>query len=207
MPLSDVKSINSSEAAESEIKPIRIGLIADTHIPADAKILPPHVKEAFKNTDLILHAGDIYLSRILDELETIAPVLAARGNDDGEFPQDHRINDNHILNINGLYLGLTHRGYYPELPWYSLDKMMEREFGKLVDIIVYGDTHVAMVKRYNGVLLVNPGSPTVPNSLLQLGTVALLEITGNRVEARIVQLSELSLPFHRELIYYPGGGV
>ncbi len=206
MPLNDAENINTFETANSKIKPIRIGLIADTHIPADARILPPQVKEAFKDTDLILHAGDIFLPRILDELETIAPVLAARGNDDGEFPQDHRVNDNHVLNINGLNLGLTHRGYYPGLAQHYLDKMMEREFGKFVDIIVYGDTHRAMIERHNGILLVNPGSPTSPNNLLKLGTVALLEIMGNGVKAWIVQLSEFPPPFDRKLIYYRAAG-
>ena len=81
---------------------------------------------------------------------------------------------------------------------------MEREFGKRFDIIVFGDTHVAVVEKYNGILLVNPGSPTLPNNRFELGTVGLLEITGNRPKAHIVQLSDFPLPFHRELIYYEG---
>ena len=206
MSLSDAESIDTFEAADPKIEPIRIGLIADTHIPRDAKILPPHVKEAFKDADLILHAGDIYLPRILDELETIAPVLAARGNGDQEFPKDHRLKDNHVLDIAGLKLGLTHEVNYPVSPVYPLDKVMESKFGKRMDIIVFGDSHIDMVERYNGILLVNPGSPTLPNGRFELGTVGLLEIRGYRAEARIVQLSEFPLPFHRELVYYRGMG-
>ncbi len=202
MSLSDAESIDTIEAADPKIKPIRIGLIADTHMPGEVKSLPPHVKEAFKGVDLILHAGDLCVPRVLDELETIASVLAARGNDDGEFPQDHRIKDNHVLNIDGLKLGLTHRGYCPGSSEYPLDKMMGREFGKLVDIVVYGDTHVAMVERYRGILLVNPGSPTLPDNLMKLGTVGLLEIAGGRVKARLIELSEFPLPFYRGLVYY-----
>lgn len=202
MPLSDAESIEVFEAAAPEIKPIRIGLIADTHIPKDAKILPPHVKEAFKDVALILHAGDIYTPGVLDELETIAPVRAARGNGDWEGPQDHRLKNNHLLEIAGLSLWLTHTGYYPELPECLLDEVMEREFGKRIDIIVFGDTHVATVEDCNGILLVNPGSPTIPDGRFALGTVGLLEIMGSRPKARIVQLSEFPLPFHSELVYY-----
>lgn len=205
MPLGNTEGIDTFEAADPKIKPLRIGLIADTHIPGDTKILPPHVKEAFKDVDLILHAGDIYLPRILDELETIAPVLAAQGNGDWEFPQDHRLKDNQVLNIAGLNLGLTHNVDYPPLPDY-FDKMMERKFGKLMDVIVFGDTHVAVVERYNGILLVNPGSPTLPRNCFELGTVGLLEIIGSKAKACIIQLSEFPLPFHKELIYYRGGG-
>ena len=171
---------------------MRIGLIADTHIPTDAKILPPHVKHAFKGVDLILHAGDIYLPRVLDELETMAPVLAARGNGDGEFPEDRRLKDSHVLDVAGFRLGLTHGMVYPELEPCSFYKTMEREFGRPMDIVVFGDTHVALVERYKGVLLVNPGSPTVPNGLFKLGTVGLLEIMEGQAEAHIIQLSDFN---------------
>ena len=202
MPQGNAENVDTFEVADPKIKPIRIGLIADTQIPRDAKILPPHVKEAFKDVDLILHAGDIYLPRILDELETIAPVLAARGNGDQEFPKDHRIKDNHVLDIAGLSLGLTHTVTHPVSPEYPLDKVMKAEFGKRLDILVFGDSHMAMVERCNGTLLVNPGSPTLPDRRFELGTVGLLEIMENRPKARIVQLSEFPLPFDKELIYH-----
>ena len=203
MPLDNPKSIATFVAADPK-KPLRIGLIADTHIPKDAKTLPPHVVEAFKDADLILHAGDIYHPMVLDELETIAPVLAVRGNGDWNFPPDHRFKNNIVLNIAGLTLGLTHGINYPPPPQYPFDEVMELAFGNRMDIIVSGDTHVAMVERYNGTLLVNPGSPTLPNGLFELGTVGLLEITGDSVKASIIQLSNFPLPFNRELIYYSG---
>ena len=123
-----------------------IGLIADTHIPRDAKVLPPQVKDAFRGADLILHAGDIYVPKVLDELEKIAPVLAARGNGDWKFPSDRRLKDSHVLDINGFRLGLTHIIAYPELPYYPLDRTMEKEFGGRVDIAVFGDVEVEGVE-------------------------------------------------------------
>jgi len=195
MPLNNAENIDTLVAAKPEGEPIRIGLISDTHIPRDAKMLPPCVKEVFKNVDLILHAGDIYLPDILDELETIAPVRAARGNGDWDFPEDDRLSDSPVFDIGGLSLGLTHAIYYPASPEYPLVETTERKFGKRIDIIVFGDTHVALVERYKGILLVNPGSPTVPNGRFELGTVALLEIMKGSVEARIIRLSEFPLPF------------
>lgn len=171
---------------------MRIGLIADTHIPADAEMIPPHVKYAFKDIDLILHGGDIYCPEVLDELETMAPVLAARGNGDGDFPEDHRLKDVHILDVAGFRLGVTHGILYPEIPTYPLEEIMEREFGGPVDILVFGDTHVALAERYKGVLLVNPGSPTVPNGLFKLGTVGLLEVIEGEAKAHIIQLGDFS---------------
>jgi predicted phosphodiesterase len=71
---------------------------------------------------------------------------------------------------------------------------------------VFGDTHVASVEKYEGVLLVNPGSPTLPNGLFELGTVALLEINKGEIKARIVKLREFQLSFQKESVYRRGFG-
>ena len=55
-----------------------VGVISDTH-----GHLHPAVVKAFKNVDLIVHAGDIGKCEILETLQKIAPVLAVRGNMDG----------------------------------------------------------------------------------------------------------------------------
>lgn len=162
------------------------------------------MKEAFRDVDLILHAGDIYQPRILDELETLAPVLAALGNGDREVTQDSRLAESHVLNVARIRIGLTHAINYPSSPQYPFDRTIAGRFDEPVDIVVFGDTHVATVVRDNGILLVNPGSPTLPNSLFELGTVGLLEIIGKIVKAHIVPLSMFPLPFDRELTYYRG---
>ena len=185
---------------------MRIGLVADTHVPRDAKGLPPHVKEAFKDVDLILHAGDIYIPSVLDELATIAPVLAARGNGDLEFPEDQRLKDYHVLDADGFKVGLIHGTVLDELPRRPLDGVLKREFGGHVDIVVFGSSHVASVKKYESILLINPGSPTLPNGRFELGTVALLEIKEGKVKTRVVQLKEFQVPFQKESVYRRGFG-
>lgn len=171
---------------------MRIGLISDTHIPLDANMLPPHIRYAFRGVDLILHAGDIYVPAVLDGLETIAPVIGVRGNGDTDFPQDPRLQETQVLEMGGLRLGATHGFLYPEFPPYSFEEMVRNEFGGPLDIIVFGDTHVALNEEYKGVLLINPGSPTVPNGLFKLGTVGLLEIEEGKVEASILDLGDFS---------------
>ena len=53
---------------------MKIGLISDTHNPGAALEPPYEVAKAFEEVDLILHAGDIYVTSCLDWLEQIAPV-------------------------------------------------------------------------------------------------------------------------------------
>lgn len=173
---------------------IRIGLIADTHIPRDTKAIPPHVHEAFKGVDLILHAGDIYIPEVLDELETMAPVIAARGNGDWDFPQDRRLGTHCIIRVAGLTLGLSHALHYWGILDSPLPEIIERQFGQPLDIVIVGDTHSAMIERHEGVLIINPGSPTLPVGQSGLGTVGILEIVRNKPTSSIIQLSDFSPP-------------
>ena len=52
-----------------------LGLISDTH-----GLVRPGVHDALTGVELILHAGDVGGSTILDELRLIAPVRAVFGN-------------------------------------------------------------------------------------------------------------------------------
>src|SRR6266516_278782 len=57
----------------------KIGVISDTHIPHFKK-LPEVIWEHFAGVELIIHAGDLSILTVIDELETIAPVVAVQGN-------------------------------------------------------------------------------------------------------------------------------
>ena len=67
---------------------------------------------------------------------------------------------------------------------------MQHNFGGSVDVVVRGSTHHAEITTVDGVLIVNPGSPTFPNHMsTRLGTVGFLEIHDDgRVEPTIMQL-------------------
>ena len=177
---------------------MKIGLISDTHIPEAGESLPHRVREVFENVDLILHAGDLHVLDVLDWLEQIAPVKAVRGNgDDGVYgrtpvPNDPRLLPVQTLTIEGVRIGLAHVVPLPEdTPWHTLEQTMDRLFGGPVDVIVFGDSHVDYVGEHNGVLLVNPGSPTLPFNLEGfLGTVGILEVNNGRARSEIVPLGE-----------------
>jgi putative phosphoesterase len=181
---------------------MRIGLISDTHIPYDAEGIPPQVKELFRGVDLILHAGDIYSSSVLDELEEIAPVLAARGDDDSALVNG-RVKEKHVLNFEGFSLWLIHvfpyfssaylRSFLYRSPA-SSEQELEEALGEIVeredvpDILVFGDTHKALLRRVKGCLFINPGSATFPDYRRILGTVAILNISDGEAEADLIQL-------------------
>lgn len=184
-----------------------IGLISDTHIDYPSAALPRQVKDALRGVDLILHAGDIWIRPVLDDLETVAPVMAAWGDDDIELDlgNDSRMLDGHSLLLGGINLWLTHIK-----PRYGLINPNEMLYSFTFrpspenhvdpedppDVVVFGHTHVPSIEhykvatseKYKNVLLVNPGSATFPNYEPRLGTVALLTINSGKVETRIVPL-------------------
>ncbi len=172
---------------------VRIGLLSDTHVPVDAKSLPAQIKEIFSDVDLILHAGDIYLPSVLDELESMAPVLAARGDDDFDVDGDERVKDKHTLTIDGVSVSLSH--VEPGLgPWAVFpDEKVDLTSGiyqteQVSGIFVFGHSHVSKVQNRGNYIMINPGSPTFPYYTHRAGTVAVLTLNQSGVEVSVVQL-------------------
>lgn len=170
---------------------MRIGLLSDTHIPDVERALPPEVFQALRGVDLILHAGDIYIVRVLDELERIAPVLAAEGDDDyGDTLTDKRVKRRHVLTLMGHTLWLVHeRPYFHKVASPLSTKALAQDEHDPPDIVVFGHEHRAMVQRSENALLVNPGSPTLLNYRRGLGTVAILTIGAGEADVVVLQLT------------------
>ena len=187
---------------------MKVGVISDTHNPSVGAEPPPEVAIAFQGVDLILHAGDIYTPVCLDWLETIAPVYAVEMWADAHFKEDPRVvNKTRVLNLEGHAIGLTHDllvpGMAQEITEYSpLSKCfppdadfpatLETVFGAAVDIVVFGHTHYAVIEEYQGILMLNPGSPSLPRQLRRLGQVAVLELEADHKSAEIIELSTFS---------------
>ncbi len=178
-----------------------IGLLSDTHVPDAVLGLPSELNKAFQDVDLILHAGDIFNPSVLDRLEAIAPVLAATGDDDRFYTLDKRVKDSHILRIEGLTIWLSHD--FP-LKWWGwvYDSAFD---GKLVEalkpygataphVIVFGHSHRTIIRHAPNLLLINPGSPTLPKHENRLGTVSVITITSGVATAEMVELEEQTQP-------------
>jgi len=172
----------------------RIGLIADTHIPEARATLWPQVYEAFDGVDCIFHGGDVHDLALLDELEKVAPIYCARGNgEDGSGgrpiqPEDPRVKYVWTVEIESLSVGLTH--YIPVdegPPGLTLEKFVARYWpDKVPDVIVSGDSHTELITEIDGILCVNPGSPTYPHNYdTQYGTIGFLDIDGDRADASV----------------------
>ena len=184
--------------------------MSDTHIPEAVDHLWPQVYEAFEGVDCIFHGGDIHEFWVLDTLEKIAPVYAARGNgEDGSGgrpvqPEDPRVREAWSFEMENLTIGLTH--YIPteqRPPHMTIEKWVERYFpDNRPHVIVYGDTHTEAIEVVDGILCVNPGSPTYPHNYdTQYGTIGFLDLDDGKADASVWLITAAGIePFDWEAV-------
>lgn len=154
---------------------MRIGVLADTHVGEHLRALPGQVAEVLDGVDLVLHAGDLNVRAVVEDLERVAPVVAVRGNHDdelGALPRDV------VVRVGRHRIGLTHgsRTAAVELPAALLslaagrpvllgfDRAMRARFGNRVDCVVTGHLHMPIHRMVRGVLHFSPGAVYVPES-------------------------------------------
>lgn len=158
-----------------------IGLISDTHIPDRMKELPEKVFEAFKDVEMILHAGDVTSQEVIEKLEEIAPVKAIQGNTDRIVGLD--LPKTAVVEAEELKIGVIHGEVYPRADTQQLHYLAKQLD---VDILVSGHSHQPKVEKVEDVLLINPGSPTVPR--LADRTIMILEINKKEVDVELVKV-------------------
>lgn len=148
-----------------------VGVISDTH-----GLLRPQAVEALHGSELILHAGDVGSSDVLERIREIAPTVAVRGNvDTDSWAQVLPITE--VVETGGLHLYILH-----ELAKLDLDP---RAAGFAA--VISGHTHRPAAELRDGVLYLNPGSAGPRRFTLPI-TMARLEITGGRLTHEIIEL-------------------
>lgn len=135
---------------------MKIVVISDTHIPKKAKMIPSRLVTDLKKADLIVHAGDWQTIDVFNALSAYAKVEGVVGNVDGADIQQH-FRGKEILHINGFKIGITH-GHGQKM---TTEKRAIATFEEdHVNCIIFGHSHIPVLKHENDVLIFNPGSPT-----------------------------------------------
>jgi putative phosphoesterase len=182
----------------------KIGVISDTHSAGSGRDLPRKILDAFSRVDLILHCGDLECLGLLDYLAEVAPILAVRGYEDPMEEGDRLAMTTRVVKVEDVSIGMTHDIQWPGpriatspdgtgllFPDGNGRKVMARKFKEPVDVVLFGDTHEELIIDWDGVLIMNPGSPTYPGTRHKrgvLGTIGMLDVDGESATARIINL-------------------
>ena len=148
-----------------------LGVISDTH-----GLLRPEVARAFTGVDRILHAGDVGGPDVLDKLGKMAPVTAVRGNTDFGRWAD-QLPETEVVAVGAAHLYLLHDKAALDL----------NPVAAGFQAVITGHSHQPGLTKREGVLYLNPGSAG-PRRFDYPTTVALVTVTGSRLQARIVHL-------------------
>ncbi len=155
-------------------------ILADTHIPRRARNLPEGLVPYLERADLILHAGDLIVPSVLEGLSAYnAPVHAVKGNVDmleSDLPETLQ------LEFDGAKIAMIHESGRKE----GRRKRLGKRFPE-ARVIVFGHSHIPFLEDENGLLLLNPGSPTDKRRQPE-HTFALLRSEEGDVRAEIIAL-------------------
>ncbi|AIS51803.1 phosphoesterase [Thermoanaerobacter kivui] len=160
-----------------------LAVVSDTH--GMLTLVRKKMRE-LKGIDYIIHLGDNASDVIQLSQEFGIPLEYVKGNCD--FPTKDELEK--IIEIEGKKILLTHgHRYYVK---YEYQTILEkgRELG--VDAVFFGHTHIPMISRHQDILLLNPGSPSLPREGSKR-TIALVTIDKSGIFPRLINLEEVAV--------------
>ena len=161
----------STQRKRVTLKTGRIGVISDTH-----GLVRPEALSALKNSELIIHAGDIGKPEVLISLRSIAQVIAIRGNNDRE-PWARKIPDIFHLSVNDVRIYVIH----------NVNELEIDPAAAGFRAVISGHSHNPGIIKRDGLLFLNPGSAGPRRFKLPV-TVASIQLRNNGLQARLIEL-------------------
>lgn len=167
---------------------MRLLLLADTHVPARARVLPAVVWDEVDRADVVVHAGDWIDVGLLDALDERARrLVACWGNNDGPALRE-RLPEVARVTLDGLRLAVVHETGASA----GREKRMATAYPD-TDVLVFGHSHIPWdTTAPGGLRLLNPGSPTdrrrQPHCTYMTATIdggALGEVELHRLPVRV----------------------
>lgn len=159
---------------------VRIGVVGDTHRDTD---LATRALGLLGDLDLILHTGDHYTDARRISRELKAEVLAVVGNCDFNCsgPRER------LIEVEGKKIYLTHGHLYGVKS--GLLNLFYRGKEVEADLVVFGHTHRAVQEEKEGIILFNPGSPSLPRE--KRPTMGLVTFEQGAINTFIIDINSV----------------
>lgn len=132
--------------------------------------------QSLQGAEHILHAGDVGNPAILEELRSVAPVTAIRGNID-EGGRCANLPATELVDLGGRSIYMLH----------DVKQLDLNPEAAGIAAVVFGHSHQPAIEWRRGVLFLNPGSAGPRRFQLPV-TVAWLDIESKALNAQIVKL-------------------
>lgn len=158
---------------------MRIFVISDTH---GSTIEIVNKMKTMEKPDLIIHLGDYVEDGMKIEKELGIETIIVKGNGDYFHPE---FKEDEILTVEGRRIFITHGHKYNVR--YSEDNILYRGEELNADIILFGHTHVPLFFKESNIVVMNPGSPSIPRGYRRNKSFGILEI-GEEINGEIVEI-------------------
>jgi putative phosphoesterase len=161
-----------------------IAIISDTHLPRGSRRLPDACVEHLRRADLILHAGDLVMPEVLEEISALGPpVRAVAGNVDVAALREV-LPERLTVDVGQVRLGMVHDAG----PAAGRLARLARWFPDC-DAVVFGHSHIPLheTDALGDFQIFNPGSPT-DRRRQPVHTMGIARVDGQDVGFELVAL-------------------
>lgn len=156
---------------------MKVAIVSDTHGLTD---VIDYIKTLLKDVDVFIHLGDnIRDVRALSD-GFKGEVYAVLGNCDYEVGGEVE----KVIEIGGKRFLITHGHKYGVK--FSLNKIYYRGLELGVDGVIFGHTHVKMALKEGNLLIINPGSPSIPKD--GDASIAFMEINEGNIDVKFFSI-------------------
>ena len=159
---------------------MKLLLIADTHG------MDERFEQVLRHAgpfDMLLHAGDLEGSEYYYRTRSPAPALCVAGNNDlfTEMPAER------LVDVCGLRIWLVH-GHRQHV-FRGLSELESEALRRDVQVVVFGHTHRPLIEHRSGLMIINPGSLSLPRGRDRRPSWAELETESGKItDSRICYL-------------------
>ncbi len=174
----------------NELREIRVALFSDSH--GIKKVM----KDAIINHgpfDMLLHLGDGVKDGMAVAEELDIPFKWVCGNEDYGVKGKETV----LLHLKHWSFLLFH-GYHLELNPVQSKEIWQTHYKDIyhmakkenASLVLFGHTHLPLLKKINNILLCNPGSPTLQYIRSAVDSFAIINADKNRLEVSLLKKGE-----------------
>lgn len=152
---------------------MKILVVSDTHGNIEALIHNTQSEEF----DMLFYLGDYIEDGIEISKRLNIDYKMVRGNGDRK---NQNFNDDEIFDIEGKKIFLTHGHKYNVN--FGIQNLFYKGKEIEADYIFFGHTHIPILEKIDDIIIMNPGSPTLPRTSDRQRTFGIIEIGKNKNE-------------------------
>lgn len=158
---------------------MRIAVVSDTH--GNNKDIIEKLSE-IERPDILIHLGDYVSDGVTISKAFGLKSIIVKGNGDylcTEYKEDE------FIELKGKKFFLTHGHKYNVQG--GLTNLYYKGLELGADIVLFGHIHVPIIEKVGDMIIMNPGSPSLPRNADRIKTFGIIEI-GDTIETKIIKI-------------------